>query len=323
MAILTSPLLNDYRNHFITEMNSRALAAKTLTRVVKHSHALDLALDETFKQIDEQKEKSFVQELCYGVMRWYPRLDFLLGQLLDKPLKQKDLDIQILLMLGIYQLDEMRTPEHAAVSATVDACNSIKKSWAKNLVNAVLRRYLREKSQLDSKVVETNSACYAHPDWFIKRMQTDWPNCWSKLLQKNIERPPMHLRVNLQQTSRIDYLNELERLNVAAQASSLNDSGITLSSPMSVEKLPGFSSGRVSVQDHGAQLAASLLNLSSGLSVLDACAAPGGKTAHIYESEADLSKLTAIDIGDPRIALLKTTKQRLAVKMDIIQADAS
>jgi 16S rRNA (cytosine967-C5)-methyltransferase len=323
MAILTSPLLNDCLNRLLFKMNSRALAAKTLTRVVKHSHALDLALEETFRQIDDQKEKSFVQELCYGVMRWYPRLDFLLAQLLEKPLKQKDLDIQMLLMLGIYQLNEMRTPEHAAVSATVDACDSIRKSWAKNLINAVLRRYQREKSQLDAKVNETKRACYAHPDWFIKRMQTDWPNCWSELLGKNIERPPMHLRVNLQQTSRIDYLNELERMNIAAQASSLNDCGITLSSPMPVEELPGFSRGQVSVQDHGAQLAASLLNLSSGLSVLDACAAPGGKTAHIYESEADLYKLTAIDVGDPRIALLQSTKQRLAVKMEIIQADAS
>lgn len=304
-------------------MNSRAAAARTLVKVVKQACPLDLALTETFKRIDEQKERSFIQALSYGVMRWYPRLDFIVDALLAKPLKQKDMDIKMLLLLGIYQLDKMRTAEHAAVSATVDACNTLKKSWAKHLVNAVLRRYQREQSQLEMLTNATASAHFAHPDWLIEQLKQDWPQHWSALLEKNNSSPPMHLRVNLRRGSRDDYLEKLKMRELAAESSALVDSGISLSQPVPVEQLPGFFSGDVSVQDLGAQLAVSLLDLSAGLQVLDACAAPGGKTAHIFESEPGLDKLVAIDKDEHRIALLKSTQQRLGTKMQLIQADAS
>jgi 16S rRNA (cytosine967-C5)-methyltransferase len=304
-------------------MNSRAFAAQTLSRVIKQGYPLDLALDETFKNIDDQKERGFIQELCFGVMRWYPRLDFLVNHLLDKPLKQKDIDIKLLLFLGIYQLEKMRTPEHAAVSATVEACNALKKSWGKNLVNAVLRRYQREKAQLETQLNNQASAQYAHPDWLINHLQKDWPDQWSALLEKNNEYPPMHLRVNLQQISRNEYLEKLNIAKLKSEPSTMTECGITLTVPVPVDKLPDFYSGHVSVQDQGAQLAASLLDLSGGLNVLDACAAPGGKSAHIFESEPGLGKLVAIDQGEHRVALLEATKQRLGIKMQIVQADAS
>ncbi|MFT5134069.1 MAG: 16S rRNA (cytosine967-C5)-methyltransferase [Gammaproteobacteria bacterium] len=303
-------------------MNSRADAAKTLLHVVKKSCPLDLALTNTFEDVTEQKERSFIQALCYGVMRWYPRLDCIVATLLDKPLKEKDTDIKLLLFLGIYQLDFMRTPEHAAVSATVDACLALNKSWAKNMINAVLRRYQREKLQLDALVSNTASAHYAHPDWLIDQLRDDWPENWSSLLEKNNDAPPMHLRINLRLVSRTDYLRKLETLGMNAEALRLSNCGITLSQAVPVEELPGFFSGYVSVQDLGAQLAVSLLKLSPGLMVLDACAAPGGKTAHMFESEPGLGKLVAIDKDAHRIALLKATQQRLGTKMQIIQADA-
>ena len=303
-------------------MNSRAHAALTLVSVVKYSRSLDLALATTFESIKEQKERSFIQALCYGVMRWYPRLEFSALQLLQKPLKEKDIDIKFLLLLGIYQLDYMRTAEHAAVSATVDACLALKKGWAKRLVNAVLRRYQREKTELNLSLKNTLSAKFAHPDWLIQQLREDWPDCWPALLEKNNENPPMHLRVNLSIGNRQQYLEKIENAQLTGNALNMVDSAICLSQAVPVEELPEFSSGHVSVQDVGAQLAVSLLELSSGLSVLDACAAPGGKTAHIYETESGLAKLVAIDKDANRVALLESTKQRLRTKMQIVQADA-
>jgi 16S rRNA (cytosine967-C5)-methyltransferase len=304
-------------------MNSRAVATETLVKVINQLCPLDLALDDTFRSVSEQNERSFIQALCFGVMRWYPRLDFIVSQLLDKPLKQKDVDIKILLFVGIYQMDYMRTPEHAAVSATVDACHKLKKSWAKHLVNAVLRRYQREKLQLEPLVKNTVSAHYAHPSWLIDLLKQDWPDYWMALLEKNNEFPPMHLRVNLSLNSRNEYIEKLENAKLLAKPLTLTESGISLSSPVAVEQLPGFFSGHVSVQDQGAQLAASLMDLSAGMAVLDACAAPGGKTAHIYEAEPNLDKLVAIDRGNKRTVLLHATQQRLGIKMHIIEADAS
>ena len=303
-------------------MNSRALAARTLVNVVNHACPLNLALTNTFDDIADQKERSFIQELCYGVMRWYPRLEFIANELLEKPLKGKDSDIKSLLLLGIYQLDFMRTPEHAAVSATVDACQSINKSWAKQLVNAVLRRYQREKSKLQTQINNTMSALFAHPDWLIEQLKHDWPDHWSGLLEKNNSYPPMHLRVNLRLNTRREYIEQLKFRKLLAVPLALMDCAIKLSRPVPVEELPGFFSGHVSIQDQGAQLAVSVLDLSAGLSVLDACAAPGGKAAHMVESEPELGKLIAIDKNPQRIALLKTTQQRLATKLQIIEADA-
>ncbi len=303
-------------------MNSRAAAARTLLKVVKQARPLDLSLTDTFKHLDDRKEQSFIQALCYGVMRWYPQLEFIADTLLDKPLKQKDTDIKLLLLLGIYQIDKMRTPEHAAVSATVDACNTLEKSWARHLVNAILRRYLREKTRLETLLNNSTSARFAHPEWLIEKLQQDWPAQWSALLEKNNSPPPMHLRVNLLKDSRDNYIEKLSLAGLEGKASPLTDSGISLLRPATVEQLPGFFSGHVSVQDFGAQLAVSLLKLSGGLAVLDACAAPGGKTAHIFESEPKLKKLVAIDQNAHRIALLEATQQRLSMDIQIIQADA-
>ena len=303
-------------------MNSRAHAALTLVSVIKYSCSLDLALAKTFENVKEQKERSFIQALCYGVLRLYPRLEFLALQLLQKPLKEKDIDIKLLVLLGIFQLDYMRTADHAAVSATVDACQALKKNWAKGLVNAVLRRYQREKTELGLSLINTPSAKFAHPDWLIQQLREDWPDCWQALLEKNNENPPMHLRVNLRLDNRQQYLEKIKKAQLTGNALNMVDSAICLSQAVPVEELPEFSSGHVSVQDVGAQLAVTLLDLSPDLSVLDACAAPGGKTAHIYETESGLAKLVAIDKDANRIALLESTEQRLGTKMQIIQADA-
>ena len=303
-------------------MNSRAIAATTLSRVISKKTPLDQALVSTFSSLANDKDKGFIQELCYGVSRWYFRLELIASHLLDKPLKQKDSDITMLILLGIYQLDFMRTPAHAAVSSSVDACTALKKPWAKKLVNAVLRRYQREHAELQSKIQQNESALYSHPEWMIDKLKESWPEDWQDLLEQANQNPPFHLRVNLGKNTRKRYLEKLADHQLQIMELPLAKSAISVSPAIAVEKLPGFTEGEVSVQDQGAQLAAFLLDLAPGMRVLDACAAPGGKSAHILEYAPQLQELVAIDTGKKRTALLEATRERLQNGMHIVQADA-
>lgn len=302
-------------------MDSRAIAAKVLAKLFKQKQALDRTLPTLTAELDGP-DRAFVQELCYGVSRWYYRLDFVLGKLLNKPIRVKDTDIKALLLCGLYQLDFLRTPVHAALSATVDAAVALKKPWAKQMINAVMRRYLREHEQFQTLVQNTARALYAHPDWLLSALQRDWPNDWPAIVQSNNEYPPMQLRVNLLLNERSAYLQKLNDAGLAARASQIVDCGVSLITATDVERLPGFQAGHVSVQDFGAQLAASLLDLKPKLRVLDACAAPGGKTAHIYEKQPRLANLIAVEHDDSRVKLLKETQTRLQIHAQIIHADA-
>lgn len=303
-------------------MDSRATAARVLARLFNQKQNLDKVLYEFTGDLDDARENAFIRELCYGVLRWYHRLEFILDKLLDRPLKNKDLDIKALLLCGLYQYDFMRIPAHAAVSATVDASSALNKAWAKQLINALLRRYQREHESIQQLIKESITASYSHPGWFIKKLQHEWPNHWQKILPANNQHPPMHLRVNLGVINRDIYLEKLQTKHIEAVPAELVDSGITLFNPVDVSLLPGFTEGQVSVQDLGAQLAAPLLDVKPGQQVLDACAAPGGKTAHIYETMPKLGKLTAIESDPYRTKLLRQTKQRSGLDFDIVEADA-
>lgn len=302
-------------------MDSRAIAAKVLAKLFTQRQALDRVIPALTTELDDP-DRAFVQELCYGVCRWYYRLDFVLGKLLNKPLRAKDTDIKALLLCGLYQLDFLRTPVHAAVSASVEAAVALKKPWAKQVINAVMRRYLREHDQWQAQVQSTARARYAHPDWLLLVLQRDWPNDWPAIVQSNNEYPPMQLRVNLLFNDRATYLQKLNDAGLTAQAAKIGDCGVSLTTAVGVEALPGFQAGHVSVQDFGAQLAASLLDLKPGLRVLDACAAPGGKTAHIHETQPRLANLIAVEHDENRVKLLQETKQRLQIPAEIIHADA-
>ena len=300
----------------------RTLAARILTRVVKDGSSLDRLIPDMTYTLLSDRDKAFTRELCYGVLRWYPRLVFILEILLDKPFKKKDLDIRSAMLCGLYQLEYLRTPAHAAVSSSVEVAKGLNKSWAGPAINAVLRRYQREHLDLNRRADENEPAYFAHPEWLICALRDDWPEHWQGILRSNNERPTMQLRVNLSLVSREEYLNELNRAEIAAAASTLHPAGIELAGPVAVESLPGFNEGKVSVQDYGAQLAAPLLDLHPGHAVLDACAAPGGKSAHIFEIRPDLQRLTALDLSRQRIHLLNATKTRLNTAMDVIQGDA-
>ena len=304
------------------QVNTRAIAVDILALVVFDFKHLDQALDEKSLETLGKRDQAFVQELCYGVMRWYPRLQWLVNSLLDKALKRKDQQLSVLMMLGIYQLEFMRTPEHAAVSATVDACNSLGKPWAKNLVNAVLRRFQREKEKLENEMKNVPAALYAHPGWFIKRLKQDWPGHWQSLLETNNQKAPMHLRVNLLQAQRDVYLEKLRSMEIGSSALPLSAAGIKLDSPKEITGLPGFADGSISVQDQGAQLAAGLLDARPHDRVLDACAAPGGKSAHILEAQPQIDTLIAIDRNSQRTRLLGETRDRLKLSFEILEAES-
>jgi 16S rRNA (cytosine967-C5)-methyltransferase len=300
-------------------VNTRLVAARVLSRVLQDGQSLTAALDNAFLTIDSVKDRAFIQALCYGVCRQFHRLDFILSQLLDKPLK--DTDVKALALVGLYQLKFMRVKPHAAVSETVLATR--KKPWAKSLINAVLRTYLREQEGLEHKADKFPVAALSHPDWLIKQIEQDWSEQALQILQENNQQPPMALRVNLSKISLEGYLQLLTEQDIAAQTVSFCPSAIILDKPVPVDLLPGFVDGSVSVQDTAAQLAAGLLNVQPGHRVLDVCAAPGGKAAHILESQAQLKELVAVDIDESRMQRVSENLQRLNLQAKLVVGDGA
>lgn len=300
-------------------MKTRLIAAQTLVRILDGGQSLTVALEQTLPALENLQEKAFVQAVCYGVCRYYHRLQFILSQLLDKPIK--DAEIYALALVGLYQLAFMRVKNHAAVSETVNACPK-KKSWAKDLINALLRRYLREQEQLETLANSNPVALYSHPKWLISRLENDWGEKAAQIFQAANQPPPMILRVNFLQTTREDYLQLLKDAEIEAQAVESCPSAIRLIKPVGITALPNFESGMVSVQDTAAQFAADLLELEAGQRVLDLCAAPAGKTAHILESQPDL-ECVAVDIDATRMQRVETNLQRLNLSAQLIVGDAT
>ena len=264
-------------------LSARAAAAFILTGVIKYRRSLDACLAVELAAVEDPRERSLTQALCYGVLRSFPRLRALLDRLVEKQLRTRDTDVTALLLLGLHQLSGTRIPPHAAVTETVSATRTIGKPWAAGLINAVLRRYQDQKHALEAELEVIEESKYAHPDWLIARIRQAWPDTWKRILVENNRHPPMTLRVNRRMSSRGAYLSTLAVAGIAARTTPHTSHGITLQHPVNVSQLPGFEQGMVSVQDGAAQLAASLLETKPGHRVLDACAAPGGKTAHILE----------------------------------------
>jgi 16S rRNA (cytosine967-C5)-methyltransferase len=262
-----------------------------------------------------------LQELCYGTLRWYPQLHYLLEQLLHKPLKPHEYEVQALLLLGLYQLLHLRVPDYAVVAETVAAARGLGKDRVAGLINAVLHNFQRRRSAWLAELERDASGHHAHPVWLLRRLQDDWPEHWQAMVAANNTRPPYSLRVNLARLSRQTYEEHLAAAGIAAQPTPFSAAGITLAKACEVDALPGFREGWVSVQDPAAQLAAGLLDLRPGLRVLDACAAPGGKTGHILETEPDLT-LLALDSDAERLLQVRANLQRLGFAADIRTGDA-
>jgi len=303
-------------------LDARACAARVLVRVIADGRSLSDVLPAAVQPLADSRQRALVQELSYGTLRWYYRLDALLQRLLQKPLKQRDADVRCVLLTGLYQLDQLAMPERVAVNETVQASRALNKQWASGLVNAVLRNYQRQATELDELVAAEDVARYAHPGWLIERLQSDWPCDWEQLLMANNARPPFSLRVNRQCMTRAEYMERLAEQSLRAVPLAHTVTGVRLEKPVPVEMLPGFAAGYVSVQDGAAQLAAGLLALRPGQRVLDACAAPGGKTAHILESERGLAMVTAIDVDPRRLTRIGENLSRLSLHANLVQGDA-
>lgn len=301
-------------------MNPRLAAARALAAVLNGKASLGSSLPPLLDKV-EPRDRGLAQDLAFGTARWQPRLALLADKLLQKPFKAADRDVEALLLVGLYQLLHTRIPAHAAIGETVACVDKLKKSSLKGLLNAVLRNAQRDHEALFAELERDPVLHTAHPRWLQKRLKADWPEHWQAICTANNAHPPLILRVNRRHGSRDDYLAELRGNGIEAEPCTFSRDGIRLLQPCDVKTLPGFAEGRVSVQDEAAQLAADLLDLAPGQRVLDACAAPGGKTCHLLEAQPQLSEVIALDLEPGRLARVQENLERLQLKATLIAAD--
>ncbi len=295
--------------------NPRLRALNILQRVIeKHKN-----LQECFIADDTP----FVYQLAYGTLRHYFSLCTMVDYALKQPLSKSDHDLYLLLLLGIYQLQHLDVPEYAVLKETVDIAGKIKKPWAKKLINAILRRYLREKDTFEKQCIFTEESQYNHPQWFVDQIKTAYPEQWMAILRANNEKAPLHLRVNRLKISRDSYLKELASQSFKGTALNNSVDGIVLEQATDVHNLPGFAEGWVSVQDVASQAVVNYLDLKPHLRILDACSAPGGKTCHMLEREPLLNELVALDNAPARIKKITENLERLDLRATLLCGDAS
>jgi 16S rRNA (cytosine967-C5)-methyltransferase len=262
------------------------------------------------------------QSIAFGTVRWYCELDACLARLLDRPGGKQDPELRALLLVGVYQLLHGATPEHAAVSETVEAARALGRPRAAGLVNAILRRFQRERAGIMAAAHQDRAARFAHPPWMLDAFERDWPGRWESIAAAGNCEPPMWLRVNARRATRDAYRARLESAGLAAEACSFAPEALRLAEPTDVKALPGFADGDVSVQDAAAQLAPRFLAATAGMRVLDACAAPGGKACHLAELEPGLAELVALDVDAGRTARIESNLARLGLPARVVVADA-
>lgn len=268
-------------------------------------------------------DRALTQELIYGALRVLPRLEALVGFLLHHPVKPSDRDLEALILVGLYQLTVMNTPPHAAVASTVEASRLIGKPDKAALVNALLRRFIRERDDLLAKADQLPSARWLFPEWLLAALRRDWPEDWERIVAASNARPPMSLRVNRLRNDRRAYAGLLAAAGMTARPITETESGLMLDHPVPTRELPGFDTGLVSVQDGGAQLAAQILDAQTGERILDACAAPGGKTAAILERAGEGLELIAVDSELARLETLRENLLRLGLHARVERGDAA
>jgi 16S rRNA (cytosine967-C5)-methyltransferase len=309
-----------------SKIDARTIATQILTQVIFYKQSLSAQLDKQLKALSDKRERALAQNICFGVLRYYERLYAIFNILVERPLKNKDKYLQILLIVGFYQLLYTRIPKHAATAATVNVIYKIEQSpksiRAKTgLINAVLRNFQRKEVEILTKIDKLEEVKFNHPQWILKQLQHDWSENWQTIALANNEHAPLSLRVNNSYNSINDYLRKLQKTNLTATIIPYTNSGLSLEEATDVYSLPDFEKGAVSVQDGGAQLATTLLEIPKNAKILDACAAPGGKTASILENYK--VKLLALDISETRVKQLDSGLRRLRLKTKTLCADAS
>ncbi len=297
----------------------RAVAARGVAGVLRGA-SLSTVLPAMLPRV-EPRDRTLLQEMSYGVCRQAVRLEFWLERLLSRPLKAKEYEVHALLLCGLYQLEYMRVPAHAAIAETVEAARLLKRAWAVGLVNGVLRSFQRRRDDLMAEADAIDAVRHACPGWLLNRLRKAWPTRADGVLDAWMQRPPLTLRVNRRQGDVDAYRQQLEAIGLGAENVPGVADALTLSRAVPVERLPGFDQGRVSVQDAGAQLAARLLDVRAGQRVLDVCAAPGGKSGHLLEI-ADI-ELCALDNDATRLARVGENLERLRLSARLELADAA
>jgi 16S rRNA (cytosine967-C5)-methyltransferase len=284
---------------------------------VLQGNSLDGPLERAREKLSRADDRAFLGALCFGAVRhaWFNRA--IVRALLSRPDQKLKPNLEALLMLGIEQQENMRVAPHAAVSETVAAARSIGLKGATGLVNAVLRRFQRERDELRKTVLQREEVRLNHPKWLLKSLKTDWPDDWQDIVAANNAPAPMWLRVNSALQTRSDYLQQLTALpEVVAEPGRLAETAVQVTPPQPVTALPGFARGAVSVQDQSAQLAGALVAPLKAGRVLDACAAPGGKTGHLME-RFGACDVVAVDSSEQRLERLKDNMQRLGHTVDV------
>ena len=280
------------------------------------THSVELASEGL-----EGRDSAWVQALAYTTLRWYPQLEALVQGFLDRPLRRKDAVIGVLLAQGLAEVLHFATRDHAAVRETAELARRIHRPGAVGLINAVLRRALRERGALEQQIAADPVLRHAVPAWLLEAVRASWPEDWEALLEASTRPAPMTLRVNLHRESRAAALEALAAAGHAAQPHPVLESALTLEQPADVARLPGFAEGRLSVQDASAQWAATLLDPRPGERVLDACAAPGGKTGHLLERAGGELDLTALDCDAGRLEQVRDNLDRLGYRARLAAAD--
>jgi 16S rRNA (cytosine967-C5)-methyltransferase len=305
--------------------NPRLVALNICQDVVLNRHSLTSLLEQWLPSLSSQRDQGFCSELCYGFCRFYFVLYPQLLALLKKPFRDKDRDLEIVLILGMYQVRFTRVSDHAAVNETVKLLKPLRKLWAKGLVNGILRNFIRALDGDGSSVrdsISEQEQTLAYPNWLRDRIIRDWDDLAKGILRSGNQRANMMLRIDTATTSREDYLELLQQHHIAAESHALVESAIVLQVAQVVATIPGFEAGMVSVQDASAQLAAPLLACQPGMRVLDACAAPGGKTLHILQHTADLS-VVALDKDQTRLGKVAENLKRAGQHAKLLPADAA
>lgn len=301
----------------VNEDSTRLNAIKIIQQLMLQKGSLSSLLN---KYSSNEDSNSLLQALCYGLCRHYEQLVFIVNNFLDKPLRKKDQDIYCLILIGIYQLFFMRTPDYAVINESVACCKQLKKLWAKKLVNAVLRSTQREMESLTSALNAKPELKYSHPAWLVSLLQKNWPDDYLTIMQNNNQQAPMTLRVNKNKTTLEQYRKNLEEIQLFSSPGSLADTTLILNNPVPVDILPGFYQGLVSIQDEASQLAVALLAPKNNESILDACAAPGGKTCAILE-QAPKASVFAVDNDARRLNRVADNLQRIQAEASLIHKD--
>lgn len=301
---------------------ARSISAYAVARVLREGVTLDAALAGALAAANPALAPT-VRSLSYGAVRGFFRHEAILARLLSQPVGSLDFLVRALLSVALFELEDARSPQYAVVDAAVKSAKATDAARASGLINAVLRRYLRERTAIDAQIASNPVTRHAAPIWLADRFRADWPVRWTQLLAAADTQAPMWLRVNARRATTADYLQRLQSAGIGARADERVPFALVLDQPCDVAQLPGFAAGDVSVQDLAAQCVAFPLALAGAQHVLDACAAPGGKTALIAERAPQLSRLVAVELDPKRLERVRGYLDRCALGAELVAGDAT